>query len=195
MHLSTSWRHHPAQLAPFWDILWWQPAFGTAKAAQNATADGRMTERDRQTEFLMRLMVLAESKTDRGLQARIEQAQHDENCIRFALTLVMFIGGFAVSGLGYCSVLHPEFFDSTAPTLVKLFCAVALGSLICTIVFLCCWWWYRKTSNRLYHECRQLVMDAIHERLRSCPKPQFVQTLDFSLPVPSAEQKRASAVR
>ena len=84
-------------------------------------------------------MVLAESKADRGLQARIDQAQHDENCIRFALTLVMFIGGFAVSGLGYCSVLHPEFFDSTAPTLVKIFCAVALGSLICTVVFLCCW--------------------------------------------------------
>jgi len=153
-----------------------------------------MTERDRQTEFLMRLMVLAESKSDRGLHARIEQAQHDESCIRFALTLVIFIGGFAVSGLGYCSVLHPEFFDSTTPTLVKIFCAVALGSLICTVVFLCCWWWYRKSSNRIYQECRQLIIDAIQERLRSCPKPQFVQTLDFSLPVPSAEKKR-TAVR
>src|SRR3954469_11510327 len=128
--------HNCVAIAPFWDTMAGRAAFGTAKAAQDATSHGRMTERDRQTEFLMRLMVLAESKSDRGLHARIEQAQHDESCIRFALTLVMFIGGFAVSGLGYCSVLHPEFFDSTTPTLVKIFCAVALGSLICTVVFL-----------------------------------------------------------
>lgn len=153
-----------------------------------------MTERERQTEFLMRLLVLAEPKAERDLQARIEQAHHDERCIRFALTLVALIGGFALCGLGYCSVLHPEFFNSTTPTLVKVFCAVGLGSLICMTVFVCCWLWYRSTSNRLYEECRQLVMDAIQARLKSCPKPVFVQTLDFSLPVPSVEQQHTSAL-
>jgi hypothetical protein len=152
-----------------------------------------MTERDRQTEFLMRLLVMAEPTANSDLQTRIGQAQHDEKCVRFAFTFVALIGGFALAGLGYCAVLHPEFFDSSAPTLVKLFCAVGLGSLICMIVFLCCWLWYRHTSNRLYEECRQVVMDAIQARLKAQPKPVFVQTLDFSLPVP-ARQAPGSAV-
>jgi hypothetical protein len=135
----------------------------------------------------MRLLVLAEPKAERDLHARIEQAQHDERCIRFAFTLVALVGGFALAGLGYCAVLHPEFLDNTTPTLVKVFCAVALGSLICVIVFVCCWIWYRGNSNRLYEECRHLVMDIIQTRLKSAPKPTFVQTLDFSLPVKAGD--------
>jgi hypothetical protein len=152
-----------------------------------------MTERDRQTEFLMRLLVLADPKVESDLQARIDQAQHDEKCVRLAFTLVALIGGFAIAGLGYCAVLHPEFFDSSAPTLVKLFCAVGLGSLICMIVFLCCWLWYRHISNRLYEECRQLVIDTIQARLNSQPKPVLMQTLDFSLPVPAHQHPPGSA--
>ena len=78
-----------------------------------------MTERDRQTDFLMRLLVLADCKGDGDLQARIEQAQHDEKCLRFAFLFVGLIGGFALAGLGYCAVLHPDFLDNSAPTLVK----------------------------------------------------------------------------
>ena len=82
-----------------------------------------MTERDRQTDFLMRLLALANCSADDDLKARIEQAQHDEKCLRFAFTLVALIGGFAIAGLGYCAVLHPDFLDNSAPTLVKIFCA------------------------------------------------------------------------
>ena len=153
-----------------------------------------MTERDRQTEFLMRLLVLADSKAEGDLQARIQQAHHDEKCIRFAFTLVGLIGGFAIAGLGYCAVLHPEFLENSTPTLVKIFCAIGLGSVICMIVFLVCWLWYRNTSNRLYEECRRLVLETIHARLKSHPSPVFVQTLDFSLPVPGKHPRPTSAV-
>jgi len=151
-----------------------------------------MTERDKQTDFLMRLLVLADCKGD-DLQARIQQAQHDENSVRFAFILVALIGGFALAGLGYCAVLHPDFLNNSAPTLVKIFCAVALGCLICMLVFLACWLWYRNVSNKVYEECRKRVLDAIHTRLKSHPSPVFVQTLDFSLPV-QAKQGRKSAV-
>jgi len=160
---------------------------------RNRIAHRSMTERERQTEFLMRLLTLADSKTEVHLHARIEQAQHDEKCVRFAFTMVALIGGSALAGLGYCAVLHPEFFDSSVPTLVKIFCAVALGSLICMLVFLGCWIWYRNASNRLYEECRQLVLDALRTRLKSHPSPVFVQTLDFSLPV-ATKHERTSAV-
>lgn len=152
-----------------------------------------MTERDKQTEFLMRLLVLADSKAEGDLYARIQQAHHDEKCVRFAFSLVGLIGGFAVAGLGYCAVLHPEFLDNSTPTLVKIFCAVGLGSLICMIVFLVCWLWYRNISNKVYDECRRLLMDVIPSRLKSCPSPVFVQTLDFSMPVSTKQAPRSAA--
>ena len=150
-----------------------------------------MTERDRQTEFLRRLLVLAGPSTEGDLQARMQQAQHDEKCVRFAFIFVALIGGFALAGLGYCAVLHPEFFDSSAPTLVKIFCALGLGCVICMGVFLCCWLWYRNNSNRIFEECRRHLLEAIQARLKAHPQPVFVQTLDFSLPVPAREPKSA----
>ncbi|HKQ38072.1 MAG TPA: hypothetical protein VJ063_08350 [Verrucomicrobiae bacterium] len=152
-----------------------------------------MTERDRQTEFLMRVLALADCKDEAGLQTRIHQAQHDEQCLRFAFTLVGLIGGAALAGLGYCAVLHPEFFDNSTPTLVKIFCAVGLGSFICMLVFFGCWLWYRSASNKVYEACRQRVLDAIQTRLKSHPSPVFVQTLDFSLPVPAKQERRSAA--
>lgn len=152
-----------------------------------------MTERDRQTDFLKQLLVMTATTSDRALQARLEEAQHNERCVRYALTLVALIGGFAVCALGYSAVLHPEFFDSAMPTMVKLFCAVGLGSLICVVVFLACWLWYRGISNRVYEQCRGLVMEQLNERFKALPKPEFVHTLDFSLPVTPAEQERTSA--
>jgi hypothetical protein len=101
--------------------------------------------------------------------------------------MVGLIGGFAIAGLGYCAVLHPEFFDSSAPTLVKICLAVVLGSVICMTVFLCCWLWYRNASNRLYEECRHVVLGAIQSRLNAHPSVPSVQTLDFSL---EAQPKR-----
>jgi hypothetical protein len=143
------------------------------------------TERGRQIDFLMRLLTLADTNGAGDLRTRIEQAQHDEKCVRLAFTLVALVGGFALAGIGYCAVLHPEFLNNATPTLVKVFCAIGLGSVICMIVFLCCWMWYRNASNRLYEECRYVVMEAIQTRLKAHPAPVFVQSLDFSLPVPT----------
>ena len=153
-----------------------------------------MTERDKQTEFLKQLLVLAEARAERGLHARIEQAQHDEKCVRYAFLLVALIGGCALCGLGYSAVLHPEFFENSMPTLVKLFCAVGLGSVICMIVFLGCWLWYRAISNRVYDETRALVMQLLQTRLKGQPLPVLVQTLDFSHPVPAPDHESSSAV-
>src|SRR5688572_27908696 len=61
--------------------------FGAGLAQQTLRngylARGCMTERDRQTEFLSRLLVLADSKAEGDLRARLDDAQHNEKCIRF----------------------------------------------------------------------------------------------------------------
>ena len=124
-----------------------------------------MTERQKQTEFLKGLLGFASQHARSELQDRILKAEHDEKCVRSALILVGLVALFSVSGLGYSAVLLPEFFDNSTPMLVKLFCALGLGSVICMFVFLGCWLWYRAIANRLHDECRQRVMDSLASRL------------------------------
>lgn len=142
-----------------------------------------MSERKKQTEFLKGLLGFAGSSARQELHERIIKAEHDEKCVRSALILVGLVGLFSVSGLGYSAVLLPEFFDSSTPLLVKLFCALGLGSVICIMVFLGCWLWYRSIANRLHDECRQRVMESLEKRMREerqAHLPRSVTALDFS---------------
>jgi hypothetical protein len=141
-----------------------------------------MSERQKQTEFLKCLLGFAGSRKRRDLHERIMKAEHDEKCVRRALVLVGLVVLFSLSGLGYSAVLLPEFFDNSTPLLVKIFCALGLGSLICTITFLGCWLWYRGIANRLHDECRQLVMESLEARLsaETHPHARTVTPIDFS---------------
>ena len=124
-----------------------------------------MSERQKQTQFLKCLLGFAGNRKRRELHERILKAEHDEKCVRSALVLVGLVVLFSLSGLGYSAVLLPEFFDNSTPFLVKIFCALGLGSVICSIVCLGCWLWYRSIANRLHDECRQLVMESLEARL------------------------------
>src|SRR5262245_24359675 len=115
-----------------------------------------MTERERQAEFLKRLLK-DETEECKRLKARLTQAQHDEHCIRRALILMVLVAVFSLMGLGYCAVLLPAFFDNATPLLVKVFCALGLGSLICMCIFGSCWLWYRKASNQINEDCRYFI--------------------------------------
>jgi len=115
-----------------------------------------MTERERQAEFLKRLLKDGTEECKR-LKARLTQAQHDEHCIRRALILMVVVALFSIVGLGYCAVLLPAFFDNATPLLVKVFCALGLGSLLCMMIFGSCWLWYRKASNQVNEDCRYFV--------------------------------------
>src|SRR5688572_23728300 len=101
-----------------------------------------MTERQRQIAFLKSLLKDNSEECNR-LRERINKAEHDEKCIRRALFLMVIVGVFSIVGLGYSAVLLPEFFDNATPFLVKIFCALGLGSLLCMIIFGTCWLWYR----------------------------------------------------
>jgi hypothetical protein len=122
-----------------------------------------MTERERQRQFLEDLLEKATGPAAR-LKDRILQTQHDEHCIRRALVLMVLVGIFSIMGLGYSAVLLPEFFDNATPMLVKIFCALGLGSLICMMIFGSCWLWYRKASNEVNEACRCYIMDEMKEK-------------------------------
>ena len=119
-----------------------------------------MTERERQAEFLKRLLKDGTEECKR-LKARLTQSQHDEHCIRRALILMVLVAVFSIMGLGYCAVLLPAFFDNATPLLVKVFCALGLGSLICMCIFGSCWLWYRKASNQVNEDCRYFISKQV----------------------------------
>ena len=118
-----------------------------------------MTERQRQIAFLKSLLKDNSEECSR-LRERINKAEHDEKCIRRALFLMVLVGIFSIVGLGYSAVLLPEFFDNATPFLVKIFCALGLGSLLCMIIFSACWLWYRAASNQISEDCRHFVAQS-----------------------------------
>ena len=119
-----------------------------------------MSERQKQKDFLKALICSEDTHELRDLEARINKAEHDEKCVRCAMALVGLMELFAASGFCYSAVLLPEFFQNSTPFLVKFFCALALGSGICLAVFVGYWFWYRHLSNRLFDECRRIVLAA-----------------------------------
>lgn len=134
----------------------------------------RATERERQSEFLKSLLQ-DETDESRRLKNRLQQAEQNEHSIRRALVLMIIVAVFAVVGLGYSAVLMPEFFDNATPLLVKLFCALGLGSVLCMIIFGVCWLQYRKRSNEVNEDCRAFLSDQVNE-----VKLDFQQSISVS---------------
>lgn len=122
-----------------------------------------MNERERQTEFLYKLLK-NETGPSKRLKDRIIEAERNEYCIRRALILMVLVGVFSVVGLGYSAVLLPEFFDNAMPLLVKVFCALGLGSLFCMLIFGACLLWYRKASNEISEACRHQIIEDLKRR-------------------------------
>jgi hypothetical protein len=135
---------------------------GTGQALVVELVGSIMTERERQAEFLKSLLTGNTDECNR-LRQRLRQAQHDEHCIRRALILMVLVGVVSIVGLGYCAVLLPEFFDNATPLLVKVFCALGLGSLICMTIFGGCWLFYRKASNQVNEDCRHFIADTARD--------------------------------
>jgi hypothetical protein len=144
-----------------------------------------MTERERQSEFLRRLLK-DETQECRRLRERLQQAEQNEHSIRRALLLMVVIAVFAMVGLGYSAVLLPEFFDNATPFLVKLFCALGLGSVLCMVLFGACWLYYRNTSNQVNSDCRNYLGDQ--------GKGQEIK-VDFQQPPVTVNQTPAAVYR
>lgn len=120
-----------------------------------------MSEHQKDTEFLRRLLVYAETEEHRKLDRRIAQLQRDEHCVqRVALAALLFVLA-AVAGLAYVAILEDNFPYNQSKLLVTVFCDVGLASLICLVDFVVLLVVYRRRLNRLREECRQLVKRLI----------------------------------
>ncbi len=119
------------------------------------------SEHERETAFLRRCIRYDLSATGSQLDERICQVQRDERCLRRAAWLMAVVAMLAIAGLGYGAVLLDDFplhmSAFTSDYVIKGFCAMGIGSLLCLVVFSCVALIYRRELNHRREECRRRV--------------------------------------
>jgi hypothetical protein len=127
------------------------------------------TEHERETAFLRRCIRYETGTAGRELDKRIAQVQRDERCVRRASWLMAGVAGVATAGLGYGAILLDDFPARlsvfTSLGVIKIFCALGTGSLICLVAFTGVGFLHRKELNRRREECRGLVTRLLESHL------------------------------
>jgi hypothetical protein len=129
-----------------------------------------MTEHQRETAFLRRLMVLDTSGEGRKLEKRIAQVQLDERCVKRVAWLMALLISLSAVGLAYGAVLVEDFPYGKSQLVLKFIYVLGLASLICLAAFACLLMAYRRKSNGLREECRQLITKLLEPQLGK-PRP------------------------
>jgi hypothetical protein len=128
-----------------------------------------MSEHQKQTDFLRQCLLYDDTGERHKLEERITQLQRDEICVRRAVWLMALFAALAMAGLCYAAVFvpgHPlNLSEYTGLLIIKLFCALGIGSLICLLAFLGLGVVYRKELDQRREECRQLATKLLESRL------------------------------
>ena len=128
-----------------------------------------MSEHQKQTAFLRERLLYDDTPDRHKLEQRITQIQHDERCVRRAVWLMALFAALAVAGLCYCVIFlldHPLSMSQLLTHFTaKVFCALALGSLICMLSFMGLGAIYRKELDQRREECRRLATKLMEARL------------------------------
>jgi hypothetical protein len=127
------------------------------------------SEHEKETAFLRRCIRYETSTAGRKLDERICQVQRDERCLRRASWLMALLAGLAMAGLGYGAVLLDDFPGRisvfTSLSVIKIFCAVGIGALICLLAFTGAGLFHRRELSQRREECRRLVTKLLESHL------------------------------
>jgi hypothetical protein len=128
-----------------------------------------MSEHQRETAFLRHLISYADAAERRELDDRISNLERDQRCLRRAVWVMTLSTALAAAGLCYAAVFlldhRMNASQFMAQTLIRVFSAVALGSLACALAFHVLGIWYRKDLDQHREQCRRLAMKLIESRL------------------------------
>ena len=128
-----------------------------------------MSEHQRETAFLRRVILYDDSAERHKLEGRITQIQREERCVRRAVWLMVLLAALAAAGLGCCAILYPDYPENTSRFMTrfgsKAFGALGLGALICLPAFLGLGLRYRKQMDEWREECRRLATNLLESRL------------------------------
>ena len=124
-----------------------------------------MSEHEKETLFLKRLIRYEDSDDRRKLETRIAQVQRDKRCVqRFASVMALF-PLLALAGVAYGAMLQKNFPDDRSYPVIRVLCEVGLASLICLVAFAVLLVGYRRELGRLKEECRRLITRLLESRL------------------------------
>ena len=127
-----------------------------------------MSEQQRDTAFLTRLISYDDSDERHNLAEKIARLQNDERCVKRAAWLMVLFAALATAGISYAAVflLHPDnvtqFLDQP---MIKALSAVALSSVLCLLAFNALAVFYRMELARHREQCRCLAMKILESRL------------------------------
>jgi hypothetical protein len=132
-----------------------------------------MNEHQRETAFLRQCLHYDDTAQRQELEERLSQAQRDERCVRRAVWLMALLTALAMAGLCYSAVFQAQSMSQLTRSFTsKVFCTLALGSLICLTAFVGLGAIYRKVLDQRREECRRLATKLLESRLgTSHPRP------------------------
>ena len=150
-----------------------------------------MSEQQRDTAFLTRLISYDDSDERHNLAEKIARLQNDERCVKRAAWLMVLFAALATAGISYAAVflLHPDnvmqFLDQP---MIKALSAIALSSVLCLLAFNALAVFYRMELARHRDQCRCLAMKILEARLNrpivvpiGVPAVRGVETLNPAL--------------
>lgn len=127
-----------------------------------------MSEQQRDTAFLTRLISYDDSDERHNLAQKIARLQNDERCVKRAAWLMVLFAALATAGISYAAVflLYPtNIMQFVEQPMIKILSAVALSSLICLLAFQALAAFYRMELARHREQCRCLAMRILESRL------------------------------
>jgi hypothetical protein len=134
-----------------------------------------MSERERQTGFLARIIAYDDTAERETLEARMCETRKNEKCVRRAACLMLLSTALALAGLVYVIIFAADFPLDVVQLLtrlsIKALSVVALGSLICAVAFVALGLLYRREFNRHREECRRLGVKILEARLGEPQRP------------------------
>ena len=123
-----------------------------------------MTEYERNTDFLRRMILFAHPEEHRKLEADISQVRRKQQCVERAVQLMILLALISVAAFG-CGLVIEEDFLRTSRFITTLICGLGLASPVCLATFLVLLVNYRRELNRSLEECRQLITKVMEYRL------------------------------
>ena len=128
-----------------------------------------MSDHQRETAFLRHCILYEDTVERHNLDARLTLALRDERCVRCALWLMALLTALAIAGVCYATVFLTDYPHNMTrlitPFIVKVFCALGVGSLICMLAFAGLGVVYRKALDQRREECRRLAAKLFESRL------------------------------
>lgn len=126
-----------------------------------------MTEHERNTDFLRRIILFADPEQHRNLRADISQVCRKQHCVQRAVQLMILLALISAVAFAYGAVFEEDFLFRSSRFMATFICALGLASSVCLATFLMLLLSYRRELNRLLEKCRQLIIKVMEDRLGS----------------------------